>query len=189
LRGTEYPDVRVWVFRDCVLTTVSPWGARDWRGAKRPRAKRGAKAPESPVFFAKQKKCAYIFTPPLSSSGRLFFLPGVCILNGMEYVESLDQLEEKIHEQNAAVFVFFYRESHRLDLKFVRPILRLGKKYPGIKGFLVDLDVHPTAASQHIAYTPPAVALYYNGHLVFMKNEPLVIPEIDVQLKKIYQIL
>jgi hypothetical protein len=107
----------------------------------------------------------------------------------MEYVESLDQLEEKIHEENATVFVFFYRESDRLDMKFVRPILRLGKKYPRIKGFLVDLDVHPTAAGQHIAYRPPAVALYYNGHLVFMKNEPLVIPEIEAQLKKIYRIV
>jgi hypothetical protein len=49
--------------------------------------------------------------------------------------------------------------------------------------------VHPTAAGRHIAYTPPSVALYYNGHLVFMKNEPLAIPEIEVQLKKIYGIL
>ena len=106
----------------------------------------------------------------------------------MEYVETLDQLEEYIHGENAAVFVFFYRESDTLGIK-LKPILRLGKKYPRIKSCAVDLDVHPTAAGQHIAYSPPAVALYYNGHLVFMKNEPLVIPEIEAQLKRLYQIL
>jgi hypothetical protein len=105
----------------------------------------------------------------------------------MEYVESLDELEEKIHEENAAVFVFFYRESDRLGERFVRPILRLGRKYRRIAGFVVNLDVHPTAAGLYIAYKIPSVALYYNGHLVFMKNEPLLIPEIEVQLKKLYR--
>jgi hypothetical protein len=104
----------------------------------------------------------------------------------MEYLESLDQLEEKIHEENAAVFVFFYRESDKLGINFMRPILRLGKKYPKIAGFAVDLDVHPTAAGLHIAYKLPSVALYYDGHLVFMKNEPLLVPEIDIQLRKLY---
>ena len=105
----------------------------------------------------------------------------------MEYVESLDRLEEMIHTENTAVFVFFYRESESPGIKFMRQIMHLGKKYPRIKSFLVDLDVHPTAAGLHIAYTPPAAALYYDGHLVFMKNEPLFIPEIEVQLKRLYQ--
>ncbi|MDR1625193.1 MAG: hypothetical protein LBT33_01515 [Spirochaetia bacterium] len=104
----------------------------------------------------------------------------------MEYVESLDQLEEKIHEENAAVFVFFYRESDRLGVKYMRPILNVGKRYQKIAGFAVDLDVHPTAAGLYIAYKPPAVALYYNGHLVFMKNEPLLVPEIEAQLRKLH---
>ena len=103
----------------------------------------------------------------------------------MEYVESLDQLSEMIHRENTAVFVFFYRESESLGIKFIKPILRLGKKYPRIKSFVVNLDVHPTAAGLHIAYNPPMVALYYEGHLVFLKNEPLLIPEIEVQLRKI----
>ena len=107
----------------------------------------------------------------------------------MEYVESLDRLSDVIHVENTAVFVFFYRDSEIPNDKYIRPILRLGKKYPRIKSFLVDLDVHPMAAGRHITYTPPTVALYYNGHLVFMKNEPLVVSEIEVQLKKIYQLL
>jgi hypothetical protein len=101
-------------------------------------------------------------------------------------VASLDQLEEKIHEENAAVFVFFYRESDRLGEKFMRPILRLGNKYRKITSFAVDLDVHPTAAGLHIVYKLPSVALYHNGHLVFMKNEPLLVPEIDAQLRKLH---
>jgi hypothetical protein len=105
----------------------------------------------------------------------------------MEYVESLDQLEEKIHEENSAVFVFFYRESDKLGINFLRPILRLGGKYQKIAGFAVDLDAHPTAAGLYIAYRIPSVALYHNGHLVFMKNEPLLIPEIDAQLRKLYK--
>ena len=105
----------------------------------------------------------------------------------MEYVESLDQLEETIHTQNTAVFVFFYRESESPDIKFMRHIIALGRRYPRVRSFLVDLDVHPTAAGRHIAYTPPMVALYYDGHLVFLKNEPLMIPEIEAQLKRIYQ--
>ncbi|MDR1933886.1 MAG: thioredoxin family protein [Spirochaetales bacterium] len=104
----------------------------------------------------------------------------------MEYVETLDQLEQKIHEENTAVFVFFYRESEGPDIKFMRAILHLGKKYPKIAGFVVDVDVHPTAAGLYIAYNLPAVALYYNGHLVFMKNEPLLLPEIEAQLRRLY---
>ena len=104
----------------------------------------------------------------------------------MEYVESLDQLEEMIHTENSAVFVFFYRESQHPDVRFLRAIIRLGKRYPRIRSYLVDLDVHPTAAGLHITYTPPTVALYYDGHLVFLKNEPLLIPEIEAQLKRIY---
>jgi hypothetical protein len=107
----------------------------------------------------------------------------------MEYVDSLDELEEKIHEENAAVFVFFYRESDKLGTKFLRPIFRLGNKYQKIASFAVDIDIHPTAAGLYIAYKLPSVALFYNGHLVFMKNEPLMVPEIDVQLRKLYRLL
>ena len=122
------------------------------------------------------------------SAAACFFPPRPVYFKTMEYVESIDQLEEYIHEENAAVFVFFYRESDTLGLK-LKPMLRLGKKYPRIKSYAVDLDVHPTAAGQHIAYKPPAVALYYNGHLVFMKNEPLLIPEIEAQLKRLCQLM
>ncbi|MDR3201278.1 MAG: hypothetical protein LBT68_07440 [Spirochaetales bacterium] len=107
----------------------------------------------------------------------------------MEYVETLDRLEEKIHEENAAVFVFFYRESDNLGAKFMRPILHLGKKYPKIASFAVNVDVHPVAAGLYIAYKLPAVSLYYDGHLVFMKYEPLRVPEIEAQLRRIYACL
>jgi hypothetical protein len=117
----------------------------------------------------------------------LVFSSRALYTGSMEYVESLDQLEEKIHEENAAVFVFFYRESDNPGVNLMRPILNLGKKYQKIASFAVDLDVHPTAAGLYIAYKLPSVALYYNGHLVFMKNEPLLVPEIDAQLRKLYK--
>jgi hypothetical protein len=103
----------------------------------------------------------------------------------MEYLESLDQLDGSIH-RGGAVFIFFYRESANLTPKFLKSIPRLARKYPKVESFAVDVDEHPSAAGQYLAYTLPTVSLYYGGHLFFMKSESIFVPEIETQLKKVY---
>ena len=103
----------------------------------------------------------------------------------MEYVEYLGQLEESIHTEGAAVLIFFYRESANLPTRFLKSIPRLARKYPKVKSFAVDVDIHPTAAGEYIAYTLPAVSLYYDGHMIFMRTEDISVLEIEAQLRKI----
>jgi hypothetical protein len=106
----------------------------------------------------------------------------------MEYVESLDQLDGSIH-RGGAVFIFFYRESANLNPQFLRSVPRLARKYPKVESFAVDVDEHPSAAGQYLAYTLPMVSLYYGGHLFFMKSEPIFVPDIEAQLRKVYTYL
>ena len=100
----------------------------------------------------------------------------------MRYLEYLGELEELIHT-GRPVFVFFFREES-LDCRLLaKKLARLLKKYPEVASYAVDLDKHPTAAGEFLAYTVPTVSIYVNGKPMLKRSDDITLPELDAKLR------
>ncbi|GEM_PF-1458110 len=99
----------------------------------------------------------------------------------MRHVEYIADLEERIHA-GGPVLIFFYREDSAPCRRLAKSLARLARKYPAVESFVVDLEKHPTAAGQFLAYTVPTLTLYYRARPVFKRTDDILLPEVERRL-------
>ncbi len=99
----------------------------------------------------------------------------------MKHVEYIVDLEERIHSGDP-IFIFFYREDSEPCRRLAKSLVRLTRKYPAVDSYVVDLEKHPTAAGQFLAYTVPTVVMYYRSRPVFKRSDDILMPEIEQRL-------
>ncbi len=100
----------------------------------------------------------------------------------MKYLEFLGQLEDTIRT-GRPVFAFFFREESVQCRMIANKLARLLKKHPEVSAFAVDLEKHPTAAGEFLAYTVPTVSIFVGGKPVLKRSEDIILPEIDAKLR------
>ncbi|MFQ3620036.1 MAG: thioredoxin family protein [Spirochaetales bacterium] len=102
----------------------------------------------------------------------------------MRYLEFLNVLEEEIHSFKP-VLAFFYREESELCRILYKKVARLARKYRQISSYVVDLERHPTAAGEFLAYSVPTLILFYRGKPVYMRREDIDLPELEIRLQQL----
>ncbi|GAB4224284.1 MAG: hypothetical protein Kow009_15990 [Spirochaetales bacterium] len=102
----------------------------------------------------------------------------------MRYVEFLNDLEDEIHSHRP-VLAFFYREESELCRVLYKRVARVARKYSGVSSFVVDLERHPTAAGEFLAYSVPTLILFYRGKPVYMRREDIDLPELEQRLQQL----
>ncbi|MBP7494114.1 MAG: thioredoxin family protein [Spirochaetales bacterium] len=102
----------------------------------------------------------------------------------MKYVEFMNDLEEEIHSLKP-VMVFFYREESDICNILYKKVARLSRKYRGVASYVVDLERHPTAAGEFLAYSVPTLILFFQGKPVYKRSEDIDIPELEQRLQQL----
>ncbi len=102
----------------------------------------------------------------------------------MQYVEFLTDLEEEIHSFKP-VLAFFYREESELCRVLYKKVARVARKYRRIRSYVVDLEKHPTAAGEFLAYSVPTLILFYRGKPIYMRRDDIDLPELEQRLQQL----
>jgi len=102
----------------------------------------------------------------------------------MRYVEFLNDLEEEIHSHKP-VLAYFYREESELCRILYKKIARVARKYSRVSSYVVDLERHPTAAGEFLAYSVPTLILFLRGKPVYMRREDIDLPELEQRLSQL----
>jgi thioredoxin-like negative regulator of GroEL len=102
----------------------------------------------------------------------------------MRYVEFLNDLEEEIHSHKP-VLAYFYREESELCRILYKKIARVARKYSRVSSYVVDLERHPTAAGEFLAYSIPTLILFYRGKPVYMRREDIDLGELEQRLAQL----
>ncbi len=102
----------------------------------------------------------------------------------MQYVEFLNDLEEEIHSHKP-VLAFFYREESELCRVLFKKVARVARKYNRVSSYVVDLERHPTAAGEFLAYSVPTLILFYRGKPIYMRREDIDLPELETRLQQL----
>jgi putative NIF3 family GTP cyclohydrolase 1 type 2 len=83
------------------------------------------------------------------------------------------------------LMLFFSRQHSAEATQLARRIRRLGKRYPNMATYHIDLDAHPTASSRYLIYHVPTVLLYAHGKPRIKRIGVVDINELNEQIVQI----
>lgn len=102
----------------------------------------------------------------------------------MTDVTEIPHLEKAILKHEA-VAVIFTRENSPDSIDLLPRIRRLFRRFSAIPVYHVDMDRHPTAASEFLVYEVPTVMVYYRGTPSVKHVGGVYLPELRAEMERL----